>query len=261
MATVDRISTLQSELDALKMERKEQSIAAKKEKTWVSVNKRLPENEDQRVIVWREDHIELCWFSKGKWYTYNGSFFLTAKDVIDGVTHWLGTDWMHSRYSPQYGPGIKNFLRYHWYKLTDKASDMTYDIRPKRWSKSAQLSEKVIFYRDRTGRVMTGLSEDRHAPKGFEKIICNNVSEAERYSELQRRQERSEHVRTMEKREQIEGGAQREWRSKAHNLMANARNQVNREFMEAALKRNAEHKPWQYERESYLHSEGHESGH
>jgi hypothetical protein len=62
----------------------------------------------------------------------------------------------------------------------------------------------------------------------------------------------------MEKREQIEGAVQSEWRKNAQNLMMNARNQVNREFMEAALKRNAEHKPWKYERISFLHSEGFE---
>ena len=261
-SSTDRIPILKAELAALKRERKEQAIAAKKEQQWVSVKKRLPENEDQRVIVWREDHIELCWFSKGKWYTYNGSFFLEGKDVIEGVSHWLGTDWMHSKYSPSYGPGIKNFLLYHWYNLTDKASDVAYDLRPKSWSKgNAQLSQKPTFYQDRSGKVVTGLPEDRPAPRGFQKIVCNNVFEAEKLSELQRRQERIEHGKIKEDREQIEGAAQKAWRSNAHNLMANARNQVNRDFMEAALARNAEHRPWEYSRESYLHSEGHEEGH
>ena len=258
---MDRIEVLKSELASLKKQRKEQAIALKKSKQWVSVKRRLPENEDQRVIVWREDHIELCWYSKEKWYTYNGSFFLTEKDVIDNVSHWLGTDWMHSKYSPSYGPGIKNFIRYYWHRLTDKASDVAYDMRPKGWSKAAQLSQKVVYYQDRYGKVVTGLPEDRPAPRGMQKIVCNNIFEAEKLSELQRRQERSEHGRIKEEREQIEGAAQKEWRRNAIRLMENSRNQVNRDFMEAALKRNAEHRPWEYERESYLHAEGHESGH
>ena len=148
---VNRIDILESELSSLKQQRKEQAISAKKEKTWVSVKKRLPENEDQRVIVWREDHMELCWFSKRKWYTYNGTYFLQDKDVIDGVSYWQATDWLTSRYCPPYGPGIKNFLLYHWYNLTDRASDMAHDLRPKGWSKTAQLSKKPTFYRDSQG--------------------------------------------------------------------------------------------------------------
>ena len=168
---VNRIDILESELSSLKQQRKEQAISAKKEKTWVSVKKRLPENEDQRVIVWREDHIELCWFSKEKWYTYNGTYFLQDKDVIDGVKHWLGIDWMTSKYTPPYGPGIKNFLLYHWYKLTDRASDMAHDLRPEGWSKTAQLSKKPTFYRDSSGKLMTGLPEHIPAPKGYQNGI------------------------------------------------------------------------------------------
>lgn len=260
--TADRISILKEEMDALKRERKEQALALKESKKWVSVKKRLPEQDSQRIIVWRENHIELCWFSEGKWFTYNGTYFLTAKDVIDGVSHWMGTDWMTSQYSPAYGPGILNFLRFHWYNLTDRASDMAYDLRPRGWSKTAQLSKKVTFYRDRTGKLMAGMPENVPTPIGYEKIVCNSAMEAERYSGLQRQQERYEHVKQQAERSAIEGQFQSEWRSEAHHLMANARDNKNREFMRRALERNESHSdPTRYERESYLHAEAYEDRH
>jgi hypothetical protein len=262
MSTVDRISILQAELAALKKQRKEQVIATKKEQQWVSVKKRLPESQDQRVIVWREDHIELCWFSKGKWYTYNGSFFLEGKDVIDGVSHWLGTDWMHSKYSPSYGPGIKNFLLYHWYNLTDKASDVAYDLRPKGWSKTAQMDKKVVFFKDSSGRIMAGMPENIPAPKGYEKIVCGSALEAERYSSLQRRQEQIEHRYQQEQRGAVEGQFAEELRSEMRTKMANARNNLNKDFMRRALQRmDGKTDPTAYERESYLHSEAYERNH
>lgn len=260
--TTDRISILKAELDALKRERKEHAIAAKKEKTWVSVKKRLPENEDQRVIVWREDHMELCWYSKSKWYVYNGTYFLQDKDVIDGVSYWQGTDWLISRYCPPYGPGIKNFLLYHWYNLTDRASDMAHDLRPKGWSKTAQLSKKVTFYKDASGRIMTGMPENVPTPKGLERIVCGSAMEAERYSAMQRRQEQIEHHYQQESRGAIEEAQREEIRSERRELIKNARNAVNRDFLIAANERfDKQHEPWKYEKESYLHSEAYEDRH
>jgi len=52
-----RLTMLRAELSALKQQRKEETIALKKSQQWVSIKKRLPENEDQRVIVWREDQM------------------------------------------------------------------------------------------------------------------------------------------------------------------------------------------------------------
>jgi|GEM_PF-1551919 hypothetical protein len=259
--TTDRISILKEELDALKQERKEQALALKTSQKWVSVKKRLPEQDSQRIIVWREDRIELCWFSEGKWFTYNGTYFLTAKDVIDGVSHWMGTDWMTSQYSPAYGPGILNFLRFHWYNLTDRASDMAHDMRPKGWSKTAQLSKKPTFYRDASGKLMAGLPENIPAPKGYQRIVCNTAAEAERYSELQRRQERVEHRYQQEQRGAVEGKFAEELRSEMRTKMANARNNLNKDFMRRALERmDGKTDPTRYERESFLHSEGYEQG-
>lgn len=260
---VNRIDILESELSSLKQQRKEQAISAKKEKTWVSVKKRLPENEDQRVIVWREDHMELCWYSRQKWFVYNGTYFLKDKDVIDGVSHWQGTDWLTSRYFPPYGPGIKNFLLYHWYKLTNRASYMAHNLRPngvKEYRRTAQLDKKPVFYRDRTGKIMSGMPENIPAPKGFEKIICNSAHEAERFSAMQRRQEQVEHRRQQEQRGAVEAEFIGQIRSDRRTLMANARDNKNRDFLRRAEEMSAGRSdPTRYERESYLHSEGYES--
>jgi hypothetical protein len=257
--TEDRISILKAEMDALKKERKEQARVLKESQKWVSVKKRLPENDNLRAVVWFDGRMERCWFYKGEWYVYDGTFFLTDKDVIDGVTHWAGTDWMVSNYSPAYGPGILNFLRYYWYNLTDKASDVAYDLRPRGWSKTAQLDKKPVFYRDSTGKLMTGLPENLPAPKGYEKLVCGSVQEAERYSEMQRRQERVEHRYQQEQKGSIEESQRDEIRSERREFIKNARNSVNRDFLIAANERfDKQQKPWQYERESFLHSEGYE---
>jgi hypothetical protein len=262
MSPVDRISTLQAELAALKKERKETKAVEKQERTWINAKKRLPEKPDQRVIVWREDHIELCWFSKSKWFVYNGTYFLQDKDVIDGVSHWLGTDWMHSKYCPPYGPGLKNFLLYHWYMLTDKASDVAYDLRPKGWSKTAQMDKKVTFYRDSSGKIMSGMPENLPAPRGLEKIVCGSALEAERYSAMQRRQEQVEHRYQQEQRGAIEGQFADSIRSEMRTKAANARNNLNKDFMRRALERmDGKVDPTRFERESYLHSEAYENKH
>jgi hypothetical protein len=129
-------------------------------------------------------------------------------------------------------------------------------------SHNAQLDKKPIFYRDASGKIMTGMPESIPAPRGYEKIVCGSVQEAERYSELQRRQERVEHGRSQAERGAIEAEFQKEIRSEMHTKMANARNATNREFMRRALERNANKSdPTRYERESYLHSEAFEDKH
>ena len=269
MSTLDRISVLQSELVALKKERKEQAIALKRSRKWVSVKKRLPERGPMRgsirVLAWANGQLEFCWFDdeKIKWDRDNGTWCVWPEDRVESVTHWMESDWgVKDFYCPPCGPGIVNRILYLWRRFTQGVSDTAHDMRPKSWSRgNVQLDKKPVFYKDSRGKIVTGLPEDRPAPKGFQKIVCNNVQEAERLSSLQRQQEKYEHGRIKEEREQIEGAAQKEWRRNAIRLMENARNQTNKDFMAEALKRNAEHRPWEYTRESYLHAEGHEEGH
>ena len=258
----DRLTALKVELAALKAERKEQKKASKIQATWVAAAKRLPDSETLRAVVWANGQMERAWYSEGKWYAYDGTFFLTEKDKIEGVSHWMPIDWMTSRSWPMYGPGFLNSLRALWRRFSDGAQDMAYDLRPAGWGGTAQLGKKPVFYRDPSGKILSGMPENLPAPTGFQKIICNNVFEAERYSELQRRQERVEHGRQMEERGAIENQFRDEIRSEMRTKMANARNNLNRDFMRRALERNeGKGDPTRYERESFLHSEGFERGH
>ncbi len=263
-----RIENLKAEIKAIAEQHRQDRIAAKFARTWVTASKRLPIRGPMqgaiRVIAWHDESMEPCWFAEetGKWYSYNGTWCQWPQDEITGVTHWMGTDWMHSREWPLYGPGIMNRMRYLWRRFTQGASDMAHANLPKAWGYKAQLDRKPVFYRDRSGRLMTGLPENVPSPRGYEKITCGSALEAERYSAMQRQQERVEHGFEMERRGAIEGSFQNEIRSEIHTKMANARNNVNREFLRRALERNdGRHAPWKYERESYLHAEGHEQGH
>ena len=261
MSPVDRISTLQAELAALKKQRKYQKLADKLTSRWFSVKDGLPSDDTLRVIVWVNGQMERCWYAKEKFYAYDGTFFLTEKDRLDGVTHWMLRDWMTSKEWPQYGPGFKNRLRYLWQRLTYGAQDMAYDLRPKGWSKAAQMGNKVTFYKDASGRIMTGMPENVPTPKGLERIVCGSAMEAERYSAMQRRQEQVEHRYQQEQRGAVEGQFAEELRSEMRTKMANARNNLNKDFMRRALERmDGKTDPTRYERESYLHSEGFEQG-
>ena len=229
---------------------------------WIRAEKQLPSDDILRAIVWRNEQMDRCWFSKGQWYLYDGTFFLCAKDIVTDVTHWTPIDWFTSKEVPLHGPKLKHKLLHHWYKITDRAQDMAHDLRPKGWGSKAQLSKKPVFYRDASGKVMSGMPENVPAPQGMQKIVCNSVFEAERYSEMQRRQEKYEHGREQERRGAIENSFRDEIRSEMRTKMANARNNTNREFMRRALERNeGRGDPTAYQRESFLHSEGFEQGH
>lgn len=109
---------------------------------------------------------------------------------------------------------------------------------------------------------MGGLPEHLPAPKGYEKIVCGSALEAERYSGIQRRQEQIEHGYQQEQRGGYEEARREEIRSDRRELIRNARNSLNRDFLIAANERfDKQQKPWQYERESFLHAEGYEDRH
>jgi hypothetical protein len=254
----ERIAILKSELDALKQQRKADALAIKKSKQWVKVKNTLPDANTKRAIVWSNRKMYPCWFSDGKWYAFNGTWMLTKDDVMDVVSHWMPTDWMNALYWPQCGPGIVNRLRYLWQRVTDKASDMTVDLRPKRRG-NAQLGRKPVFYTNSLGEITSGMPENVPVPRGYEKVVCNSVQEAEHWSERQRQWERVKHGKIQEDRQRIEEPIHQEIRSEMHNRMSNARNSVNREFMRRAIETSdAKHSPWKYDRESYLHSEAFE---
>ena len=215
---------------------------------WIKVSKRLPDT-DRNVIALSGNGTYLAFASDGEWY-------LTRTIRLGDVTRW-----MEFPGEPKDFAYWLNHVREWWTRRKEKAQraiDWTTG-----WSSSnAQLGKKPVFYRDRTGKLMTGLPDNLPSPRGYEKIVCTSAREAERYSEMQRRQERVEHGRQMEERESVEAPMRDEIHREMRDRMANARNSVNRDFMRRALEVSAGRRdPWKYERESYLHAEGHEQGH
>jgi hypothetical protein len=257
-----RISTLQAELAELKIQRKRDKLIAKITSRWIAVKDSFPSDDTMRVIVWVDGKMERCWYSNEKFYVYDGTFFLTEKDRVENVTHWMMRDWMCSREWPKHGPGLRNKLRYIWKRLTYGAQDTAHDLRPKGWSKTAQLGKKPVFYKDASGKIMGGLPENIPSPRGYEKIVCGSALEAERYSSIQRRQEQVEHRYQQEQRGAVEAEFIGQIRSDRRTLMANARNNANRDFLRRAEEMSAGRKdPTAYERESYLHAEAYEKNH
>ena len=127
---------------------------------------------------------------------------------------------------------------------------------------NAQLSTKIVYWKDRNGQLYMGLPEQFPAPFGMEKIVCVSALQAEFWSKRMREQE---HIREMakdEERERIEGPIRKNLRSHMQHLMANARNNMNRDFLRLHLEK-YEKRPdlTRSKRESYLHLEAHEHGH
>jgi transketolase len=127
---------------------------------------------------------------------------------------------------------------------------------------NAQLNKKIIFYYNGTnGEIRMGLPEKWSAPHGFEKIICNSAHEAEKWSERLRQYNLFKERLKDEEREIIEGQWRDELRSHIHHLMANSRNNFNRDAMRHFLQKHFDKDKTKMTREEYLHSEGHEHGH
>jgi hypothetical protein len=128
---------------------------------------------------------------------------------------------------------------------------------------NAQLARKIVYWYDETtGDIRMGLPEQFPAPRGFQKIVCNSAHEAETWSERMRRWERIKQQMEDEQRELVEGPIRANLRSYMHHQMANARNNMNREFLRQHLEQyGARPDKTKTTRESYLHAEGFEHGH
>ena len=215
---------------------------------WIKIEKRLPE-DDRQVFALSGSCAYLASYRDGFWW-------ITHTIKLGGVTRWMDVPG-----EPKDFAYWLNRLR-EWWGRRKANAQQTSDWLTGWGSSKAQLDKKVVFYKDASGKIMSGMPENIPAPRGFEKIICGNVYEAERFSEQQRRQERVEHSRSQAERGAIEAQFQSEIRSEMHTKMANARNPKNREFMRRALENNANRKdPTAFERESYLHAEAFEDKH
>jgi len=263
MKTTDRISTLKSEIETLKRQRKEEKRTAKIASTWINAKNRMPNDETLRVIVWTNDHMELCWHSKGKWYRFDGTWFFTEKERIEDVTHWMPKDWLYTKDWPLYGPGLKNRLHYYWQILVEGAVIATADFRPRGWGNNAQLDKKIVYFRnEKTGEIRMGLPESFPATSGFHKVVCNTAHEAEVWSDRLRQYNLGKESRKDEEREAIEGAYRKEHRSQINHLIANSSSKYGKEFLRHHLERmdRAEARS-RMTREEYLHSEAYERNH
>jgi hypothetical protein len=256
-----RISKLTEELSVLKLQRKQEKIVARIQSKWANVKKRMPADENLRVLAWVNGQIELCWHKEGKWYAYDGTWFFTEKERIEGVSHWMGRDWMYAKDWPWYGPGFRNWLSFQLHRLTNSASGVAHDLRQGGWGNKAQLDKKIIYYRnERTGEIRMGAPEQFPVTKGFQKVICNTSHEAEQWSDKLRQYNSSKERIKDEKREQIEGAYAKQHRSEIHHLMANSRSKYGKEFLQRHLERmdKAEGNR-RMVREEFNHIEGYEN--
>lgn len=128
-------------------------------------------------------------------------------------------------------------------------------------ARNAQLRNKVVYWQDRNQQLYMGLPEQFPAPFGMEKIICATAQQAEFWSQRMRDQERVREAAKDEERERVEGPIRKNLRSHMHHLMANARNNKNRDFLRLHME-NYDKRPdrTRSARTSYLHSEAFEQG-
>lgn len=130
--------------------------------------------------------------------------------------------------------------------------------------RNAQLAKAIVYYfsnpavYDGTGEIIQGMPEQYAAPPGFEKIVCTSTAAAEKWSGRMRKwEETKEEIAQAYQRHQ-EAEWVKQQRGDMMNKIANARNQLNRDFMIQALanfdKRYEDR--FKFERTSFLHSEG-----
>lgn len=215
---------------------------------WKKADKKTPET-DRRVFAATETDVFSASYANGKWL--NGTI------PVNGVLHW-----MEIPKPPKDFAYWRRAIVSWWNKQTQRIEQTTYEWTG--WApRNAQLDRKVVFFRNPSnGQVMTGGPEHVRTPHGFERIVCSSVFEAEHWSGKQRSWDAGVHGRKMEERERIEGWYRDEIRKDILHRMATARNAINRDVLARHLEvYDKKPAPWKYERESYLHAEGHEQGH
>jgi len=131
-------------------------------------------------------------------------------------------------------------------------------------SRNAYLTTPVVFWLDTlNGTVKMGLPEQYEAPPFHEKIVCNTVWDVERWSQKMREQDRIRQQMEDDKRGAEEERIRGEIRSHIHHLIANSKNNLNRDFLKKYLEKSDKlpNDPTRWNRESYLHIEGYEKNH
>lgn len=127
----------------------------------------------------------------------------------------------------------------------------------------AYLSKPVVYWQNTiTGQIKMGFPEQFNPPPYHNKIVCQTVHDAERWSQLMRDQERVNEQVYADTRGAYEETLRSHLRKEIHHRLAQTSDPVNRGFLEAYLKKieNRPSDPTQSRRESYLHNEGFEQG-
>jgi hypothetical protein len=127
-----------------------------------------------------------------------------------------------------------------------------------------QLTKPIVFYFSNpavyggTGEIIQGLPEEFAAPSGFEKVVCRTAMQAERWSARMRVWEETKEKIANAYRRHQESEQVEQMRSQMRANIANARNQINRDFAVQALQNfdKRYEDTFSMERTSYLHSEG-----
>ena len=120
----------------------------------------------------------------------------------------------------------------------------------------------VVFYYNTTlDHIVVGFPEEFPCPlHGYQKIVCQNAAEVDRWSQKIREQDRRYEEMTDEQREAFEGPIRDSARKQLIHQMMNAQDAVNRDFCRRALDLMDESdKKRRMKRESFMHIEGFES--
>lgn len=132
-----------------------------------------------------------------------------------------------------------------------------------------QLTKAIVYYfsnpavQGGTGEIIQGLPECYAAPPGFEKIVCQTAMQSERWSARMRVwEETKEKIAQAYQRHQESEQVER-IRSQMRDNIANAPNQLNRDFAVQALENFDKRYEDRFatERTSFLHLEGYAEGH
>ncbi len=122
----------------------------------------------------------------------------------------------------------------------------------------------VVFYWNKdTDHTLVGFPEQFPCPhKGYQKIVCQNAADVDRWDAKLRAQEKRIEEMTDEQREAIEGPMRRQARAELYTLMANARNEFNREFCRQGIAKIDEYEEELKKKktEKFQHIVGYEDG-
>lgn len=128
---------------------------------------------------------------------------------------------------------------------------------------NAQLAKPVIYYFSNpsvyggTGEIIMGLPEQYAAPPGFEKVICTSTAAAEKWSGRMRVWDAAKEQMAQAYQRHKEEQQFKDQLSDIDHKIANAKDNINRDFMRRARENFVKRYEDRYAmtRESFLHSE------